>query len=249
MQAFPEGSANMALGGSGPLKSQLDLDRFHGRGEESFSEWATTTKTKRTAEPAVINPHDRIEQVHGDESYGLGTSTFLEGAPASRSALQRRESEDPGLTSGAMAGGLSRKKSLAQRFRGMSGSRRQGSDARSPDGQYDFDDGAMQNRATSAGGPARARYAKENETNPFDRDYERAYDQKGAQIRFAEQANTSRPRAPSSPKAGALIRTVTADSTERRPGSNDGEKGGFLNRMRSIKGGKRPRPDKSEGAQ
>ena len=80
MQAFPEGSANMALGGAGPLRSRIDLDKFHGRGEDAFSDYAVTRK----ADTTIVNPHDRVEPVHGTETDGLGTSTFLDGAPASR---------------------------------------------------------------------------------------------------------------------------------------------------------------------
>ncbi|KXT14667.1 hypothetical protein AC579_6408 [Pseudocercospora musae] len=253
MQAFPADSANMQLGGAGPLRSRLDLDRFHGRGEESFSEYAVTRKPATT----VIDPLQRIEPVHGIETYGLGTSTFLEGAPASKSALQRRDSEDPELNSGG--GGLSRKKSLAQRFRGMSASRRdKPGDLRSPDARYQipaqpngaYSPEVQQLKATSAGGPVQARYNKENEVNVFDNDYEAAFDKKGAQIKIAEQEKPSlvRPRAISSPKAPALSRSLTSDA--RVPSRGRGSSGeedrqekggmsGFLNRMRSVKGGSR----------
>lgn len=246
MQAFPADSANMALGGAGPLNSRLDLDRFHGRGEEGFSEYAATRK----AATNIVDPTSRIEPVHGEESYGLGTSTFLEGAPASKSALQRRDSEDPAYEGGG--GGLSRKKSLAQRFRGMSGSRRYpNNEVRSPDARYpgsssDMDSppsSAPQIKAVSAGGPARAKHNKENEINPFENDYEAAFDKKGTQIRIAEQEKPSngRPRAPSSPKG--LTRTVTSEGVSRGRGNSSDEErpsgGGFLNRMRSLKGGPR----------
>ncbi|KAK4548564.1 hypothetical protein LTR36_009474 [Oleoguttula mirabilis] len=262
MQAFPEGSANMALGGSGPVRSRLDLDKFHGRGEEGFSEYAATRK----ADTAIINPTDRIEQVHGDETNGLGTSTFLEGAPASKRALQRRESEDQSVPEPAMGGGLGRKKSLAQRFRGMSASRNNGmgGDFRSPTARYGgggdaFDTSPPQhNKAISAGGPLRARFTKENETNPFDTEYDSAFDKKGAQIRIAEQEKPAgmmmgRPRAPSSPKDG-LVRSPTAEASavrgasneEDRAGTSGGGGGGFLNRMRSLKGGRRTRPERRD---
>lgn len=307
MQAFPADSANMALGGSGPVRSRLDLDKFHGRGEEGFSEFAATRKADTA--PTILHPTDRIEQVHGDESYGLGTSTFLEGAPASKSALQRRESEDQGMMqtmgtiqeggNGGMGGaGLARKKSLVQRFRGMSASRR-GGDMRSPDARYNVVGGngggngdaletsppsrAQQTRAISAGGPARARFTKENEVNPFfdTNEYDSAFDKKGAQIRVAEQAGPMKPAYPggrawesgagaaggSSPKGYGLVRSVTADSgaaaggAQGRGSSNEEERagaaaknggggggmgGGILNRMRSLKGGRRARPERRD---
>jgi len=257
MQAFAKDSANMALGGSGPLRSRLDLDKFHGREQEGFLEFSATRKP----DTVVINPTERIEQVHGAQTDGLGTSTFLEGAPASRSALQRRESEDQQATmqdNNAMGGGLTRKKSLAQRFRGMSATRRYGPGAagdnlRSPDARYHdtFDTSPPQNKAISAGGPMRARYTKENEVNPFDNEYDSAFDKKGTQIRIAEQERPSQVGRSSSPKGMGLVRSLTADSSAVR-GSNEEERqpstggGGFLNRMRSLKGGRRARPERQD---
>lgn len=249
MQAFPEGSANMALGGAGPLNSRLDLDKFHGRGVEGFNDFSTTRKVDNT----IIDPKQSVEPVHGDESYGLGTSTFLEGAPASRAALQRRESEDPAAEGGAGGGGgLSRKKSIAQRFRGMSNSRRNPPGMQSPEARYGNGPQSSQPqiKAISAGGPQRMRYNKENEVNPFENDYEAAFEKKGTEIRIAEQERPSagRPRAPSSPKAYGLTRSRTSEgnptqrsSNEEEPRTNggSGSGGGFLSRMRSLKGGPR----------
>ncbi|KAI7106406.1 hypothetical protein KC339_g3100 [Hortaea werneckii] len=135
MQAFGADSMNMVLGGSGPLRSKLDLDKIHGTGVEGFTDYASTRKQDTN----IVNPYERFEQVHGDATDGLGTSTFLEGAPASRRDQQRRESEDQdamfakagmaagpsgGGNNGGSGGGLTRKKSLAQRFRGMSNTRK-----------------------------------------------------------------------------------------------------------------------------
>ena len=257
MQAFPEGSANMMMGGAGPLNSRLDLDRFHGRAEEGFSDFATTRKAPA---PQFVHPTDRIEQVHGVESYGLGTSTFLEGAPASKRALQRRESEEAAATQEALAGGLGRKKSIAQRLRGrgMSASRPRGPPGavRSPEAQYNnaetgvtlSDDSPPQAKAQSAGGPSRT-YTKENEVNPFfeTNDYDSAFDKKGTQIRIAEQEkpNIGRARAPSSPKGNGLTRTITGESAIRTSGEGE-EKPSLLTRMKSLKGGKRTRPERKD---
>lgn len=239
MEAFPVGSANMALGGAGPVSSRLDLDKFHGRGQESFTEYAATRKVDTT----VVDPTLRAAPVHGEESYGLGTSTFLDGAPASRNALQRRESEDPA----AEGPGLSRKKSIAQRFRGMSGSR--------PNRPGEGNSPPAQIKAMSAGGPVRARYNKENEVNPFDNDYESAFDKKGTQIRIAEQErpSASHRRTESSPKPPlGLSRSRTSEAEVPTRGnarsSNEDDRpptsGGFLSRMKSLKGGpRRPRND------
>ncbi|KAK4552481.1 hypothetical protein LTR86_010325 [Recurvomyces mirabilis] len=255
MQAFPEGSANMALGGAGPVRSRIDLDKFHGRGEDAFSDYAVTRKADTTT---IVNPHDRVEPVHGNETEGLGTSTFLDGAPASRSALQRRESEDPTqMDGGAMGGGLTRKQSIVQRFRGMSNSRRGGAAGlRSPEARYnDVIDSSPprygSNKAVSAGGPARAVYTKENEINPFDNDYDAAFEKKGAEIRTVEQQGGLAPR----PSSNGLTRSVTADSPAVRGSSNEEDRpvaasssggGGFLNRMKSLKGGRRARPERRD---
>jgi hypothetical protein len=259
MQAFPEGSANMALGGAGPLRSRIDLDKFHGRGEEGFQDYAVTRKADTTT---YINPTDRSEQVHGAETYGLGTSTFLEGAPASRSALQRRESEEQYTAGAADGGGLTRKKSLAQRLRGMSNSNRgRPNDLRSPEGRYNaavLDPSSPPSekyaKAQSAGGPRRVT-TRDQEINPFD-EYDAAFERKGQQIQFAEQERPARQRAPSSPKAGpgsALARSVTADSAAA--GGSGGEDaqsaktgGGLLNRMKSLKGGRRARPERKDSS-
>jgi hypothetical protein len=62
---------------------------------------------------ASFDPRLKTEPVHGVESAGLGTSTFLEGAPAPKSAIERAaaigEDED--------GGALNRKKSLVQKIK------------------------------------------------------------------------------------------------------------------------------------
>jgi hypothetical protein len=173
----------------------------------------------------------------------LGTSTFLEGAPASRKDLQRRDSEDAEMNGG---GGLMRKKSIAQRIRGMSAGRRERPNF-SPEARYQIKGQPSPPtgphfKAASAGGPVQARYNKENEVNPFDNDYEDAFERKGAQIKFSERPGSPREAPP------VLSRTRTTDgripsSEEDQPMTSAGGKvGGFLNRMRSVKGGpRRPR--------
>lgn len=140
MHAFPADSANNAIGGSGPLNKTIDINQFHGRGAEGFSDYGSGMDNP-TLRPPVnrsisFNPLERVEPVHGEESVGLGTSTFLEGAPASRIAIKRRESEADTPFQG---GGLARKKSLVQRIRGMSQSRRVGEASRvtSLDARYE----------------------------------------------------------------------------------------------------------------
>lgn len=115
MQAFPEGSLNNTLGGSGPLNAQPDHSAFMGHGsDEAFRDFATSGKSKSSREPVIFDSQARTSLVHGDDSRGLGTSTFLEGTPAARSAIVRRQVEH---AQEVAEGGLQRKKSLAQRIR------------------------------------------------------------------------------------------------------------------------------------
>lgn len=281
MQAFPKDSANNALGGSGPVHKNIDFAQFHGRGAEGFTDYSTSGANNILAEPepyagssaptrtgpgvrpgvdrtTSFNPTAKVEQVHGDESMGLGTSTFLEGAPASRTAIQRRESESDqhgGVFGGG--GGLGRKKSLAQKIKGISNSNRSaGATGRvtSPEpvfGRRASPTSPIEGQALSAGGMRRLQ--EKREKNPFFNDYDDAYEKKGARIQIAQEQSDAqgngRSRALSSPKraapGGMLERRVTNDGT----GINDGESksgGGFLSRVKSLKGGRRARTERRE---
>ncbi|KAF2176458.1 Pal1-domain-containing protein [Zopfia rhizophila CBS 207.26] len=251
MQAFPVNSANNALGGSGPLNKNIDLEKFHGRGAEGFTDYATsgdidTFKKRPSLEGRGVsfNPRERADIIHGEESIGLGTSTFLEGAPASRNAIQRRESENEQAT--LQNGGLGRKKSIAQRIRGISQPRRYEGNPRitSPESRWGVGATApgsppdVAQKAQSAGG-----YAKANEKNPFFDDYDDAYEKKGATIKIAESENKGGPavKSPSPPRNG-LTRAMTADSIDSPDAAKPAT--GFLSRVKSLKGGKRPRPER-----
>jgi hypothetical protein len=239
MRAFPANSANNMIGGSGPVNKNIDLERFHGVGVEGFQDYAGAgvEPYKRPAADRAMSfdPTSRVEPVHGEESVGLGTSTFLEGAPASRKDIQRRESETQDF---GVGGGLGRKKSLAQRIRGMSRPERPigGIPARYGEATTSpTSPGPKPRMAQSAGGPSRA---NNQDSNPFDTMYDEAYDKKGATIKIAEQEqgpSAARDRAPSSPRRG-LERRATADSSE-----DPKPAGGFLNRVKSLKGGRRRR--------
>lgn len=278
MQAFPKDSANNALGGSGPVHKNIDFAQFHGRGAEGFTDYSTSganniisdpepyagfsapTRTGPGVRPGVdrttsFNPKAKVEQVHGDESMGLGTSTFLEGAPASRTAIQRRESESD-QHGGVFGGGsgLGRKKSLVQKIKGISTSNRSaGATGRvtSPEPVFASPTSPTEGQALSAGGMRDLQDKRENP--PFFNDYDDAYEKKGARIQIAQEQSdlqgSSRSRALSSPKRaapnGMLERRVTNDGT----GINDGESksgGGFLSRVKSLKGGRRARPERRE---
>lgn len=220
MQAFPKDSKNMALGGAGPLNSDLDLALIHGHTTEGYLDYNSGTSKKSTA---AFDATTNVEPIHGAESMGLGTSTFLEGTPASRSAIQRRQSETENQPS--QNGGIQRKKSLAQKIRGINRPATGRMISPEPQRSPSSADATTSNRA--------------NEKNPFFQDYDDAYESKGAKI---DENNylSGRVRASSSPKRSVgLQRETTNGSTggdELKPNG-----GGFMNRMKSLR---RPRPER-----
>lgn len=221
MQAFPKDSINMVMGGSGPVNKRMDYDKYHGRGEEAHRDYNEAAIAEESVEPyrkpeEAFNPTAR-DVLHGDESYGLGTSTFLEGAPASRAAIQRRESEYESQQPEDRPG-LMRKKSLAQKIRGVRPSR----------DRYQSADGR--------GGPISPPMTGQSESgvNPFFKDYNGEVKKENAQITFDEQSKPARARAPSSPGRNELERRNTTESVESSKPT------GLLGRMKSLKGGRRP---------
>ena len=252
----------MSLGGAGPINKSINLALFHGRGEEGFMDYNVSGASaaaeyesyagpeaprrgdsKGVDRTAAFNPLAKAEVVHGDETMGLGTTTFLEGAPAARVAIQRRESESEVA---GVGNGLSRKKSLAQKIRGISSTKafpsQQGIGSPEPRPQTAVTPGVQ-----SAGG-----LGKIQESNPFFSDYDEAYARKGAKIQIAEEQKAAaqapaRMRAPSSEQAvnqrNPLERSITVDSPPKATDS-DGKSGGFLSRVKSLRGGRRPRPQR-----
>jgi hypothetical protein len=241
MQAFPEGSVNNTLGGSGPLNKRPDHATFLGNNDdEAFRDYSAGQNglaNARAKDGTVMSALTRIEPIHGEETLGLGSSTFLEGAPASRAAMQRRESESQGTAEN----GLGRKKSLAQRIKGINnGPRRDyGPSGRitSPDGVYSP---RSPDNSTTPGG------TKLHETNPFFSEYTAGDDKdmKKESVTFVEPVKSGRIRSPSSPRRGfaGLERRVTSDGmTDEQQSAKAG--GGFLSRVKSLKGGPRkPKP-------
>lgn len=247
MQAFPKDSRNMALGGAGPNNAGLDLNLFHGRTTEGYTDYSSTAVVeppRKESESQNFNPTSKIDPVHGDESMGLGTSTFLEGAPASRTAIQRRQSETepPNFSNGPNPGGLQRKKSLAQKIRGINSRSNSGGRMTSPEPAPGY--------LPTPGSPENSSGSKRvgNERNPFFQDYDEAYDRKGAKIQLSEEPGTisdqtGRERAASSPRrVPGLERRVTNEMS----GGEDAKMGtsgpsGFMSRVKSLR---KPRPDR-----
>lgn len=170
------------------------------------------------------------ETIHGDETVGLGTSTFLDGAPASKVAMERTMSESmddrPRSSSGGIGGGLQRKKSLAQKIRSISQNR------------TNMGDGPVSSRHQRPPPPGRSptepRYSPttpsslpaKNDRNPFFTEYDNAYDKKGEAI--AETERYKGDKAPGSPKKP--VRVATGDK---------GSENGLLKRVRSLSKSKR----------
>ena len=251
MQAFPKDSLNNVLGGGGPLNKRPDHATFLGNNDsEAFKDYAEggfgyngngsysigPTRPGKTA-AFIESATTRVEPIHGEETLGLGTSTFLEGAPASRTAIQRRGSEQ---TSPTEAGGLGRKKSLAQKIRGINARKDYGPSGRmtSPDGVVDSPDAS----AYTPGGN------KVTESNPFFNEFSKGDDSKKDSITFVEpERQPGRARAPSSPRRGMgerLERRVTSDGSSGADAPAKPSAGGFLSRVKSLKSGsKKPRTE------
>ena len=287
MQAFAKDSLNNTLGGSGPINKELNFAQFHGRGAEGFTDYSTSG-AKPLSEPftyepyagssaptrkynglnstvdrtSSFNPTNRVDKIHGEESMGLGTTTHLEGAPAARTVIQRRESENDQIPGMGNGGGLGRKRSLAQKIRGISNANRGAPFA--PSGRVTSPEG-INNKPSTPTSPGAVQSAggmpniEEKEINPFFNDYGDEYEKKGQKIQNAERRNqngsigggedqlTARARALSSPKraatSGTLERRITNDGTMNGQ-SESGGGGGFLSRVKSLKGGKRSRPER-----
>ena len=243
MQAFPKDSLNNILGVGGPLNKKPDHATFLGNNDdEAFRDYSKGGSNQNGYEPynasqpsavapTIISSTSKVDPVHGDETLGLGTSTFLEGAPASRTAMQRRESELATPTDGP--GGLGRKKSLAQKIRGINNPRRDyGPRVTSPgaSGQAVYSPIGMDSPPAYTPGGTRS------ESNPFFNEYSKGDDKKES-LTFVEPVREGR-AGPSSPKA--LERRVTSDGSSGA--DQAGKPGGFLARVKSLKGGsRRPR--------
>jgi hypothetical protein len=229
MQAFPKDSLNNTIGGSGPLNARPDHATFLGKhDEEAFKDYNVSGKDRleaqdplmKKSEAAVFDPLKRGSILHGDETMGLGTSTFLEGTPAARTAIQRRQAETAQST---LEQGLGRKQSLAQRIRG--GINRT---PRDPNGPRTGD------LPTSS---------STGERNPFFNEYDTKNEERISVKR--QDTNPMSPVSPNSPPRGyGLERRSTTDGAANK--SPDGgakpQSGGLLARVKSLKGGRKQRP-------
>ena len=250
MQAFPKDSLNNSIGGSGPVNSRPDHATFMGRGdEEAFTDYNRGGVYKNgysypqsKGEMPVFDPMSRGSVLHGDETLGLGTSTFLEGTPAARTAIQRREQEQHDNT---VADGLQRKKSLAQRIRSINkGPRDFNNTGRltNPEGVYSYG-----GRRPSDAVPPPATSIGSYERNPFFNEFSKEPESISVK-RASTPTGPAGPTSPTSPLSPAqrvtagIERRATADASS--PTSDEGAAksgGGLLARVKSLKGGRKAR--------
>jgi hypothetical protein len=242
MSAFAKDSLNNVLGGGGPLNKRPDHATFLGNNdEEAFKDYSAGGAAQNGYEPYTVGVKSsradanvqsattKVEPIHGEESLGLGTSTFLEGAPASRTAMQRRESEQA----------VSTETGLGRREYG--GPRVTSPGVMSPNGM------------TSPQTPLFTPGGTEIESNPFFNEFTKGDDSNGGKketLTFVEPVKNGRPRAASSPKpfGGGLQRRATSEGSPAPEQSNAPKPtgNGFLARVKSLKGG--PRKPTNKGA-
>lgn len=236
----------MALGGSGPLNSKPDHKALMGKhDEEAYLDYNASRRNnpvlyedpdRLRKEATVFDPHARASILHGDETLGLGTSTFLEGTPAAQTVIQRRQAES---AQDNMEMGLQRKKSLAQRIRGINrGPRDMNNRSRitNPEGVYGPRSGDLPTGSSTG------------ERDPFFNDFDKGEERISVR---RQDTNPISPISPNSPPRGmGLERRATTDAganMSAEPARPQGT-GGFLTRVKSLKGGRRQRPEPPQTA-
>jgi len=246
MQAFPKDSLNNVLGGAGPLNVRPDHAALMGQhDDEAFKEWSSGAKDRhgsvdyqpinRKGEVPIFDPLISSHLLHGDESMGLGTSTFLEGTPAARTAIQKREEE----RAENMTDGLQRKKSLAQRIRNINRAPREFQGT----GRMTNPDGIYSRRSPSDGNAtSMSMQGQGSERNPFFSEYEPGKKAGEETISVRKPDAYGGKNSPTSPKGSfGLERRATTDASAALD-EGQSKPTGILGRMKSLKGGRRARP-------
>ncbi|KAI3544294.1 mucin-1 [Colletotrichum filicis] len=234
MQAFAKDSLNMSLGGSGPLNKRPDHAVFMGHNDgEASADFATAARLERKDDPAVFDPRARGSIVYGEESMGLGASTFLEGTPAARAAIQKTQAEQAQQSTSE---GLGRSKSIAQRIRGMKREPRE----YGPSGRITNPEGAYTSRRSpDTNGPASS-ISYTGERNPFFSEYGK--EPETILVKRADNGTRSPGVPPPVPRRGSangLERRATADMMSPTEDGPSKPSGGFMARVKSLKGGRR----------
>lgn len=240
MQAFAKDSPNNTIGGSGPLNKRPDHATFMGKGEdEAFMDYSMGGKKERSgsssyarpvggaSEMPVFDPTARGSILHGDESLGLGTSTFLEGTPAARVDIERNR-DNQTVDDGAKLG---RKKSLVQRLR-MKPPPAHGFQ---PSGRLTNPEGVYGSRRTPSGNykTSASMMSPKDEVDPFNEEFGKNDELISVRRTGAE---------PRSPEQNLrLERRATSDAFVPTSGQSGGGVG-WVRRMTSKKGRKAPPP-------
>ena len=227
MEAFPADSANQSLTGFGPMPEKGDHSRVYGnRDAEAYNDFSMSAGRRGSSDDVLKRPGNlrstsfdpvaRVEPVHGDETLGLGSSTFLDGAPASKKAILQQIEESQQAEALGEKGGLGRKKSLSHKIQSFSKSK----------GRFNVDS----RRGSDDGPPPDSRFSpttpsavprKRPENNPFFSDYDATYDRRGESI--GTDSGMGRDRAPSSPKRTPAIPPLSSEGG-----------GGLMKRVRSL---------------
>ncbi|TGJ84880.1 hypothetical protein E0Z10_g3881 [Xylaria hypoxylon] len=232
MQAFAKDSANNTIGGAGPLNKRPDHKLFMGQEPHDASTMYAAKDLSRSKvhEMDLFDPKQRGDYEYGEETLGLGSSTFLEGTPATRTAIARNQEES---AQEAAESGLGRKKSVVHRFKSIKrGPRDYGESGRvtSP--------GAYHGHSPRPSQPGN----NVGEGNPFFAEFDRAEEQ----ISVKRKNNDAiTPLTPPPTHGASLERRSTTDATMDGPADGQAKQagGGFLSRVKSLKGGRRQRPE------
>ncbi|KAI1259846.1 Pal1-domain-containing protein [Xylariaceae sp. FL1019] len=227
MQAFAKDSANNTIGGAGPLNKRPDHLQFLAQEQHDAQAMYAGERRSKREELSLYDPK-RADVEHGEETLGLGSSTFLEGTPAAMTAIVRNQNETA-QEAAERDSGLGRKKSVVSRFKSIKRGPREHGDGRvgSPEAYYTPRPSAPTGYST-------------NEANPFFAEFD-----KGGEEQITVRRKDSNVRSPLSPPppppiGASLERRSTTDAT--MDGNADGQPkqgGGFMSRMRSLKGGRR----------
>lgn len=225
----------MSLGGSGPLNKTADHSTFMGTAnDEAFKEYAGGAHRNgapyASKDAPVFDPRGR-PAMHGEESLGLGTSTFLEGTPAPRTAIQKQVAEQAEQMA---TEGLQRKKSLAHRIRNINRLPRD----IGPSGRMTNPEGVYARTSSDVAPSSTSTPQYSTERNPFFNEYGKE----------SESHTLNRAMSPTSPPppvprrgSGQLERRTTNEATSPTEDGPARQPGGFLSRVRSLKGGRRNR--------
>ncbi|KAI2639406.1 Pal1 cell morphology protein-domain-containing protein [Xylaria nigripes] len=232
MQAFAKDSANNTIGGSGPLNSRADHTLFMGQEiHDASTMYGNRDLMKPKAhEMELFDPKQRGEYEHGEETLGLGSSTFLEGTPAARTAIARNQEES---AQEAAELGLARKKSVVQRFKSI----KRGPKDYNELGRVTSPDSYHNPR------PSFPAVSTTSDRTPFFSEYD-IEDQGSFQRKDSDAMSPLSPLSPPVHNSG-LERRATTDATmdSLTDGQGKPPAGGFLSRVKSLKGARRQRPE------